>query len=395
MDLKASTIVKGIFVTVLLIIFALFYLKDALSKYLSDAKNVSTRQENAADGIDFPALTLCLNPSLQQAALDNLGIHSITFAHGHFSEDLDMSPLELYENVSYILNRDFKIFIRITLSPNTHMHVLKEGNNAIKMHNSSMFNVEIKKTWSYIDNLCYLILIDRILTTDQRLMTSMHISLIDKASNEPKKAKLYYSSKEQFSLSVVGDNMELIPKCAEFNFDSGYSTMVGFTERRHKRVECEDGIKDSYTCFAERINKETFESCPTKCLPLAYQFLEDRIRTSTFVKCQTLEEETCMRDQILLSPRSRATINRCLNICSLRTYEAQIVETQLRYSGRKSIYLLLRAASDSRIIKEEYYIYDTPTLIGTLGGSLGLFLGFSFYDYISQAIDFLFEHFTE
>lgn len=65
-----------------------------LQTYYLHVKNLSTRQENAEQGIDFPALTLGLQP-----ALDNLDIQPITFAHGNFNTDLDFTPAQLYTNL--------------------------------------------------------------------------------------------------------------------------------------------------------------------------------------------------------------------------------------------------------------------------------------------------------
>ena len=39
----------------------------------------------------------------------------------------------------------------------------------------------------------------------------------------------------------------------------------------------------------------------------------------------------------------------------------------------------------------EYFIYDTLSMVGTIGGTLGLFVGFSFYDFISMVIDLFFD----
>ena len=39
----------------------------------------------------------------------------------------------------------------------------------------------------------------------------------------------------------------------------------------------------------------------------------------------------------------------------------------------------------------EYFIYDTLSMVGTIGGTLGLFVGFSFYDFISMLIDLFFD----
>ena len=39
----------------------------------------------------------------------------------------------------------------------------------------------------------------------------------------------------------------------------------------------------------------------------------------------------------------------------------------------------------------EYFVYDTLSMVGTVGGTLGLFVGFSFYDFICMVIDLFFD----
>ena len=41
------------------------------------------------------------------------------------------------------------------------------------------------------------------------------------------------------------------------------------------------------------------------------------------------------------------------------------------------------------VVSEEYLIYDSVGMIGSVGGSLGLFLGFSFLGLLSDLIDFV------
>ena len=43
----------------------------------------------------------------------------------------------------------------------------------------------------------------------------------------------------------------------------------------------------------------------------------------------------------------------------------------------------------NREINKEYLIYDTLSLIGTVGGTLGLFVGFSFYDFLVMITHFI------
>ena len=44
-------------------------------------------------------------------------------------------------------------------------------------------------------------------------------------------------------------------------------------------------------------------------------------------------------------------------------------------------------STNIRTVHDEVYILDGIGLLGSLGGSLGLFIGFSFYGYIANIID--------
>ena len=43
----------------------------------------------------------------------------------------------------------------------------------------------------------------------------------------------------------------------------------------------------------------------------------------------------------------------------------------------------------NQVINQEYFIYEPLNLVGTVGGTLGLFLGFSFYDFFAMNIDWV------
>ena len=49
--------------------------------------------------------------------------------------------------------------------------------------------------------------------------------------------------------------------------------------------------------------------------------------------------------------------------------------------------MAIRLKSDIQTISEEKLVYSTMDLIVSLGGALGLFLGFSFFGYGSTLID--------
>ena len=51
--------------------------------------------------------------------------------------------------------------------------------------------------------------------------------------------------------------------------------------------------------------------------------------------------------------------------------------------------IYMEFSTNVRTVHDEVYILDDIGLLGSLGGSLGLFIGFSFYGYIANIIDTL------
>ena len=55
-----------------------------------------------------------------------------------------------------------------------------------------------------------------------------------------------------------------------------------------------------------------------------------------------------------------------------------------------NVQFLLRLASMKRNVYEEVLIIDEIGLVGSLGGSLGLFVGFSFFGYATPLLEAVF-----
>ena len=81
----------------------------------------------------------------------------------------------------------------------------------------------------------------------------------------------------------------------------------------------------------------------------------------------------------------------CKSQCKTTEYSGRITFSDQEFlnlgHGNKSADIILYYGANSRTLVQEYWVYDTEGMIGTLGGSLGLFLGFSFYGVISDLLD--------
>ena len=67
-------------------------------------------------------------------------------------------------------------------------------------------------------------------------------------------------------------------------------------------------------------------------------------------------------------------------------YVAKVQDSEIQ-SPRKAINFYLSFADKIKILHREVLIFDDIGLLSSLGGALGLFVGFSFFGYITPILD--------
>ena len=77
------------------------------------------------------------------------------------------------------------------------------------------------------------------------------------------------------------------------------------------------------------------------------------------------------------------------DIIPLTPIEENIAEAEpLKiFTNTSLLDITMEFSSNIRTVHDEVYILDGIGLLGSLGGSLGLFIGFSFFGYIANIID--------
>ena len=78
----------------------------------------------------------------------------------------------------------------------------------------------------------------------------------------------------------------------------------------------------------------------------------------------------------------------CKDPCEVVEYFGR-TQKWLDYETPDVLTLNIRFVSNEVKVQEQYFIYSTVDLIGIIGGNLGLFIGFSFFDKIKQMISFI------
>ena len=136
--------------------------------------------------------------------------------------------------------------------------------------------------------------------------------------------------------------------------------------------------------YIERSRKES----DPKCLPINYKTLmEADDNTKLTQTCNTLNET---KTTFNFWNHVYQAIGYCPKPCRNYQYSGKL-STWIGYVPTPKIAILQYYFSTDELIKhEEYLLFDTMTIIGYVGGTLGLFIGFSFLDLVSRSIYFCF-----
>ena len=157
------------------------------------------------------------------------------------------------------------------------------------------------------------------------------------------------------------------------------SKVGGIKLRFKKRKYLKDGIRCSeqsfYQCFAERIEQADFGNCPRKCTHIS-------LDGSELPYCNTLDEADCA-GKAIAKTWNNITSEECRRPCEIYEFQEKgsWQDTSRGFNGTLFAYEFLK--NELTKTSEEYLIYDTVGLIGSVGGTLGLFTGFTFSNSIS------------
>ena len=111
-------------------------------------------------------------------------------------------------------------------------------------------------------------------------------------------------------------------------------------------------------------------------------------KSRSLKNCYNIEDEICNGGPKVWN-KLFEEFPKCLNPCKILTYKDSQLELRepmyLKTGQTLANFELIM--NSIRKIEKQVLVYDTTDLIGAIGGSLGLFLGFSFFDVISKCLD--------
>ena len=137
--------------------------------------------------------------------------------------------------------------------------------------------------------------------------------------------------------------------------------------------ECQE--ESYYECIVSQVDAMEFIECSNKCIPNVFSNLGKNYSTP-FCQNDTDNEQCAFKiiDQI----QEQEIMSDCKKSCSILEYTGKIVLNMPFYSDKgenwNMYYLKYRLNDFETMVYEEYFIYDTVGMIGSVGGTFGTYL---------------------
>ena len=343
---------------ILLIVFVNFYLIDEIVNYTKGGITLSSRTEHV-EYLAAPYMTLCLQPPFKPAMLLKHGLPEDTKNVNDLYLALQAIEMELYENLTYELKKDFDI----------KLEVLKNGDKS-----AEQIDFETQKVVTHRNGLCHLIQYNvNASTNDDKIRLYFSYKGFD--YDTPKSANVLLSSPHGWHGIVVDDWPLFDPTILKIPIERQQVQRAWTTKVSQTDYHYMTGTTDFEQCLLEQITRHSL--CKTNCYPLLFNFLPN------YTLCNS-EEMNCMYN---LLAEKRKYRYECLCEKKNIQYKASIYPSYKLNTTTTDFAFVFYFDKGTKDIKEEILIITTGSFIGSVGGSLGLFLGFSFFTYLSGIIE--------
>ena len=340
--------------SVLLKFFLTCFMKEQMENYLSGRSTV-TQWYETPDRLQFPTVTICFEPATKLSVAQKYEFETI---HEKFFKTVPNTLLtHVFDNMTYQINRDFRIITEGGELNNTSIE-LKEGLNDVRG-----LQFDLAKLRTYHFGTCYKLepKFDIVKSKQSFAFFSFRTILnpTDVDVDKPKSLVLHFTSNQTWIGLMMTTWPQVNPETEIIDFRKEYTRLTPkVIEKRFN-----EGVEDGQKCL-----KAFFETqnCPSMCHLLSFD--EPNIPA-----CKTTKEQYCI-SQNWTHPR----FTECFKTRVATTYRLTRIENPFHKPVNDSFTDIgIGFFSGAKEIQQEVALLTLPDLIGSIGGSLGMFFGFS------------------
>ena len=355
---------KAMITSILFVLFILVYFQDQITAFLKNRSTISSRYEKS-EYQEFPTLTICFDSARKLSVSQKYGFEKVGDL---FYKQVDnQTLLQVFDETSFVLGRDFQVSY-------LNGESMKMGKfNVQEYAGDQDFTFESEPIRTYYYGTCTKIE-PKFEVKKAPLRFEMTISLNSKLLIEdvPKRLTLYFTSNKTW----IGITDSIWPQFKPLTVNIDF-------QREHTFIYVKK--VDKYFQFGQTDNSKCFEDlfstypCPVKCTLLDYC-------KGIYPLCQTVDELQCMWNH------SFANISKhtdCFKTKLASTYDlVERIESPLhKQINKTSTTVYVGLWTMDKEVQEEVKLLTPEDFIGSVGGSLGMFFGFSIYASLLYCIE--------
>ena len=135
-----------------------------------------------------------------------------------------------------------------------------------------------------------------------------------------------------------------------------------------------------YDCIHSNLIQQDFDDCPRKCYSISTS-------DNALPICETAEEFECSHELTKSVKKNSNCLPNCNQIDYNLEYEYQ--EDLDDPNAKRNITFAYKISNLKMKVEEEYLVHDFVGMLGSIGGTLGLFIGFSFLGLITNLLTYV------
>ena len=342
-----------------------YYRKDTALKRYEDIRN------------ETPTTVICFKPFIKQSVLEKYNISLYDYQTLLKLQKFPKSWTDFYIEAFYHLNEDFNISLRD--HPN-----LSEGLN--QYEENSLVKVETLLTLWF--GVCYKISAINFTENDQ-LIFRLNFNHDTHEAKDIPKPEIYITSEDNaygiLAMNWMNGNelkFSVHAMANTFTIHAIKHKMLGM-----KSYCLNDVVVKSYDEDLIRMVESTNFECENLCFPITFSNMKNITRLAS--NCSTFEDYKCMKfafHKVLYYSAKDVITKRCQHMEYHGRLSFEMDDDKLRNDFREWRYVFM---ADTVEVNEEYLVYDFSGLVGSIGGTFGLFIGFSFREVANNVIKFI------
>ena len=313
-----------------LCILSAYFMEGVLDKFFSEKSSFTQSEEPIQD---FPVITICLSKS--------------EFEYGF----------------------DFNMEYGFHIGKEFHSIFLKEGESLTILEK----DVYLEKLITLYFGNCYKISSKSTPITKTYGQISLHFNKSVLNADLPNKLKVFATS-EKNSYGVVA-NQWLNGRIVKMEVEKEICKTIDLKPEKYDYLTTNNCTEEAfYECFSRLYKEKLKQYSMTECSPISLPRLPTcKLNESNHKEFVALSWDVLKEIQ---------ENSKCQKLCSTLGYYGEITSEPITWNATFSFNYGFISSNTMREY-QEYYIYDVISMIGSVGGTLGMCVGFSFTGVIS------------